>query len=118
MGDMVFCQKLKDDLVIPEHDFITYERIFGKLSPDLDVSLFMYLRAKTTTLMDRIAHRGRIGEEAYDEEYIDDLTVRHDQIFDDYPGKKLKLQYDMPNIFSHTDREEIFLKLFKELNGI
>jgi deoxyadenosine/deoxycytidine kinase len=76
----VFARNLYQQGLMSERDYRSYRELYEVLSlllppPDLVV----YLRASVSTLLDRIAHRGRSFEREISPEYLEQLNVLYEE---------------------------------------
>ncbi len=71
----IFAQNLYEQGHIQERDYQTYRQLYETVIQFLPPpDLVIYLRASVTTLMDRIAHRGRDYERRIAPEYLESLN--------------------------------------------
>ena len=83
-----------------------YHRVHQALAEKIpQPDLVVYLRATTSTLMQRIAHRDRPYERDMDQAYINELNQAYDVFFSQpkWQGRLLVLDTDVLNIIARAD---------------
>ncbi|MGD1996015.1 MAG: deoxynucleoside kinase [Anaerolineae bacterium] len=76
----VFARNLYQQGLMGERDYRSYHELYEVLSALLPPpDLVVYLRASVSTLLDRIAHRGRSFERGISSEYLEQLNVLYEE---------------------------------------
>lgn len=64
-------------------EYLKFTRQFNELIKDVnEPQIFIYLRAQTETIIERINHRNRDYEHEIDLEFIEDISYRYEVLFD------------------------------------
>jgi len=93
---LVFARSLRDQNILPEREFNTLLDLY-KLLADLvkPADLLVYLQASESTLLERIAQRGRSYEASgVDRAYLSALNTSYERFYADY-DKGPKITIDM-----------------------
>jgi deoxyguanosine kinase len=89
-----------------------FKELFGLLVGEIpQPSLMICLSASTELLVDRIRQRHRDFELKVNPQYYAGINAAYEQLFDDYPGRKLRISMDIWDFVSDPAR-------YRELSGM
>ncbi len=106
----VFARSLCEQGFLSDREFLTLSELYGLLAGIVrPADLLVYLRASETTLLERIARRGRSYEAAgVDRSYLAALNSSYDRFFLQYNiGPTLEINMDRFDITRTEDAEEV-----------
>lgn len=87
----VFVKMLYDNKMITDIDYQLYLQLFEEITKDIPLSSIIYLKATPETCLERIKNRNRSGEEEISLEYLEMCQQYHNEFFNKFDCRKLKL---------------------------
>lgn len=123
VGNMTFARTHIQNNMINESTWISFiKSINNNIEPE-DSTFLLYLRVSVDNCMDRIRRRSRENEDLYSREYIESLHNNLEDLFNEYKGNKMVIDWnigldDSNNIFRSINDKFTSIDVIKSISKL